>query len=115
MGICCSCRRDEDVATTKESELVKQDTAQKSINVRMSSPGIKVEDNLCATGSGLALIGTALEQDAAYWEFRISLPIKKHVDTILFGVSSKKDIKFYEDLEANEQSEVEGQYAADFF
>ena len=115
MGCCCSCSRDEDGATTKESELVEQDTAQKSIYVRMSSPGIKVEDSLCATGSGLALVGTALEQDAAYWEFHISLPTGKHVDTILFGVSSKRDRKFYEDLKSNEQSEEEGQCVADVF
>ena len=73
----------------------------------MSSPGIKVEDNLCATGSGLALIGTALEQDSAYWEFHMFRPAKKHVDTILFGVSSKRDRKFYEDLRSNEKSEEE--------
>ena len=92
--------------------MVQQDTARKSIDVRMSSPDIKVENNLCATGSGLALIGTALEQDAAYWEFHVSLPAKKHVDTILFGVSSKRNRKFYEDLKSNENSEEEGQYKA---
>lgn len=115
MGCCCSCNKDEDGATLKESEMVQQDTAQKSINVRMSSPDIKVENNLCATGSGLALIGTALEQDAAYWEFHISLPAKKHIDTILFGVSPKRDRQFYEDLKSNKQSEEEGEYRAALF
>jgi len=99
---------DEGGRTAKESEMVEQDIAQKSINVRMSSPGIKVENNLCATGSGLALIGTALEQDAAYWEYHISLPTRKHVDTILFGVSTKRDRKFYEELSCNEQLDEEG-------
>jgi len=98
----------DDGALTKESELVKQDTAQKSINIPMSSPGIKVEGDLCATGSGLALIGTALEQDAAYWEFHISLPVGKQVDTILFGVSTKKARKFYEEVKYDEQSGEEG-------
>mmetsp|Transcript_25640 Transcript_25640/g.28726 ORF Transcript_25640/g.28726 Transcript_25640/m.28726 type:complete len:215 (-) Transcript_25640:140-784(-) len=111
-GCCCSCMGDDDdgAVTTKESELVKQDTAQKSINIRMSSPGIKVEGegDLCATGSGLALIGTALEQDAAYWEFHISLPVGKQVDTILFGVSTKKGRKFYEEVKYDEQSGEEG-------
>lgn len=99
---------DEGGRTAKESEMVEQDIAQKSINVRMSSPGIKVEDNLCAAGSGLALIGTALEQDAAYWEYHISLPTGKHVDTILFGVSTKRDRKFYEEQSGNEQNDEEG-------
>eukprot|EP00531_Pseudo-nitzschia_arenysensis_P019600 CAMPEP_0116129834 /NCGR_PEP_ID=MMETSP0329-20121206/8133_1 /TAXON_ID=697910 /ORGANISM="Pseudo-nitzschia arenysensis, Strain B593" /LENGTH=139 /DNA_ID=CAMNT_0003624123 /DNA_START=95 /DNA_END=514 /DNA_ORIENTATION=+ len=88
--------------------MVEQDLAQKSINVRMSNPGIKIEDNLCAAGSGLALIGTALEQDAAYWEFHISLPAGKHVDTILFGVSAKRDRKFYEEQSRNEENDEEG-------
>lgn len=108
MGCCCSFGGDGDGRSTKESELVEQASAQKSINVRMSSPGIKVEGNLCATGSGLALIGTALEQDSAYWEFHISLPVRKHVDTILFGVSTKKGRKFYEEVKSNEQNEEEG-------
>ena len=115
MGCCCSCIRDNDGEMTKENELVGQNTAQKSINIRMSSQGIKLEGNLCATGSGLALVGTAVEQDAAYWEFHISLPVGKHVDTILFGVSAKKDRKFYEEAKQNEQSEDEGQYAPNIF
>eukprot|EP00536_Pseudo-nitzschia_multiseries_P005986 jgi/Psemu1/192065/e_gw1.122.61.1 len=98
MGCCCSCVDKGDGATTKESELVEQDTSRQCINVRMSNPSIRVIDKLCATGSGLALIGTALEQDSAYWEFHITLPAKKHVDTILFGVSSKKDRDFYKEL-----------------
>ena len=110
MGCCCSCSVNEDGGTTKENEMVEQDLAQKSINVRMSNPGIKIEDNLCAAGSGLALIGTALEQDAAYWEFHISLPAGKHVDTILFGVSAKRDRKFYEEQSRNEENDEEGQY-----
>lgn len=105
MGCCCSCIGDNAVAVT-ESELVEQDTTQQSIDQIMSNPQIKVEGNLCATGSGLALVGTALEQDAAYWEFHVSLPAGKHVDTILFGVSKKKDRKFYDD--ANGKNFEEG-------
>lgn len=105
MGCCC-CRIGDDVISTKESELVKQDRTQQSINIRMSNPRIKVEDTLRVTGSGLALIGTALEQDSAYWEFHISLPPRTRVDTILFGVSTKKDRKFYEG--ASENNEEEG-------
>lgn len=109
MGCCWGCIGGEDGVATKESELVGQETAQQSINVRMSNPAIKVDGNLCATGSGLALIGTALEQDSAYWEFHVTLPARKHVDTILFGVSSKKDRKFYKELKDKGQSDEEGQ------
>jgi hypothetical protein len=53
----------------------------------------------------LALIGTALEQDAAYWEWHIKLPARTHVETILFGVAQKKDRKFYHELEDKIQPE----------
>lgn len=105
MGCCCSCIKGEG-PSVNENELVEQDSTHQSINTRMSSPQIKVEGKLCATGSGLALVGTALEQDAAYWEFHISLPARKHIDTILFGVSTKKDRTFYEG--ANEKNFEEG-------
>jgi len=108
MGCCCSCNKDKDETLAKESELVERVATQQSFNVRMSSPGIKVEDNLCVTGSGLALIGTALEQDAAYWEYHISLPAGKHVDTILFGLSTKKNRKFYDEMKNSKESEEEG-------
>jgi len=108
MGCCCSCVGTNNGSVAKENELVENDTSRQSIDVRMSSPSIQVTDGLCATGSGLALIGTALEQDAAYWEFHITLPAKKHVDTILFGVSSKKDRNFYNELTDKGQHEEEG-------
>ena len=111
---CCSCGKTEDGESSKESELVQREKSeeQKFINVRMSSPGIRVENKLCATGTGLALIGTALEQDAAYWEFHISLPAKKHVDTLLFGVSKKRDQKFYQELKSKEGSDEEGEHCS---
>lgn len=105
MGCCFSSAGEDGGSSTKESELVKQEKAQQSINIRMSSPAIKVEDILCVTGSGLALVGTALEQDAAYWEFHISLPPTKNVDTVLFGVSGQKNRKFYEEVKHDEQEE----------
>ena len=56
-------------------------------------------------GTGLGLVGVALEQDAAYWEWHIALPARAHVDTILFGVTGKKDRKFYQELEGKSQEE----------
>jgi len=95
----------EDGVATKESELVSQETAkQKCINVRMTSPTITVEAGVSVKGFGLGLIGTPIEQDSAYWEWQIELPVKKDLDTIMFGVSGKKDRKFYTELEDKEHN-----------
>lgn len=99
MGCCCSCTDNANGTTRKENELVEHEDTKQCISVHMSNPAIKVHGNLCATGSGLALTGTALEQDSAYWEFHVTLPTRKHADTVLFGVSSMKDRKFYKELE----------------
>ena len=106
MGCCWSCIGGEDGgATAKESELVAQETAkQQCINVRMSSPTITVEESLSVKGTGLGLIGTPIEQDAAYWEYHIEIHGKKHLDTIMFGVSGKKDRTFYTEIEEKEQN-----------
>jgi len=103
MGCCCSCSGGGDGEATKENELVPQ--VSSDISCRMSSPTIKV-DGPSVTGKGLALVGTAIEQDAAYWEWHISA--KKHVDNIMFGVTGKKDRKFYSELEGNAKNEEEG-------
>ncbi|VEU44160.1 unnamed protein product [Pseudo-nitzschia multistriata] len=108
MGCCCSCDGKDGDKAIKESELVERETPQQTINVAMSNPSIQVTNHLCVTGSGLALIGTALEQDAAYWEYHVTLPARKHVDTILFGVSSKKDRKFYKEIDGKGGGEKEG-------
>lgn len=114
MGCCCSFfGNSEDEATTKETEMAAQKAASKSLAIssKMSAPTITVEggDNHTICGKGLAIVAVALEQDAAYWEWRISLPARKHIDTILFGVASKKDRKYYEELKAKELVE-EGEW-----
>lgn len=80
--------------------------AQKALTIsaKMSAPTVRI-DKSTISGVGLALVGTALEQDAAYWEWHIKLPPREHVDTILFGVTQKKDRKFYRELEGKIQSE----------
>jgi hypothetical protein len=95
-----------------------QQQAAKSLCVsrKMSSPTIQVTDTAgCVMkGRGLALIATPLEQDAAYWEWHITLPARQHVDTILFGVTGRKDRTFYQELEGKQKdddtdAEEEGQ------
>jgi hypothetical protein len=93
--------------------MATQRAASKSltISVKMSAPTIKVEqgeDDQTVSGRGLAVVAVPLEQDAAYWEWRISLPARKHVDTVMFGVTSMKDRKFYAELKGKEHVE-EGQ------
>jgi hypothetical protein len=114
MGGCCSCccgGGDEEGTTTRETELAAQQVAAaaaKSLSVsrKMSASTIKLADtdHCVVTGHGLAVIGAALEQDAAYWEWHIHLPARKHVDTCLFGVTSKKDRSFYQELEGKSPS-----------
>ena len=71
----------------------------------MSAPTITRESSGSIKGKGLALAGVPIEQDAAYWEWHMEIPSKATVDSILFGVSGKKDEKFYEDLKDKVQPE----------
>jgi hypothetical protein len=112
MGGCCSCCTDasEEAAAARETEMAAQQSAKSLvISSEMSAPTLKIEEgNVVLTGHGLALVATALEQDAAYWEWHISLPARKHVDTILFGVTSKKDQQFYRDQQQGKNVVEEG-------
>lgn len=104
MGVCCSCCGGEDAESAKEMELQAQRSKSLAISAKMSSPSIEISSS-SVSGTGLALIGVPLEQDAAYWEWHVQLPPKTHVDTILFGVTHKKDRKFYKDQEDKVQPE----------
>lgn len=93
----------------KENELVSQQKNKKflRIDAKMTNPSISiVDDGLAATGSGLALIGAPIEQDAAYLEWKIELQGGKtqHIDSIMFGVSTKKNRKYYAELSENKDS-----------
>jgi len=88
-----------------------------AISGSMSSPGVKIEGST-VSGEGLALAGVTIEQDAAYWEWHITKPTTglsnakdddedeedddydEEVDAVKFGVSTKKDKKFYRALRA---------------
>jgi hypothetical protein len=109
MGSCCSCctDADEEAAATRETEMAAHQSAKSLvISPKMSAPTVKImEGNVALTGHGLALVATALEQDAAYWEWHVSLPARKHVDTILFGVTSQKDQQFYREQQGKKEPE----------
>jgi hypothetical protein len=102
---CCLCRSIEDGETDQEMEMQAKKRAKSlAISAKMSAPTIAI-DAPYISGNGLALIGVAIEQDAAYWEWHIKLPPRTHVETILFGVAQKKDRKFYQELEDKIQPE----------
>ena len=87
----------------------KKTSKAMSIARNMSSPNIKISTDGDISGHGLALSGIALEQDHAYWEYHIKLPHKVHVDSIMFGVTTKKTSKFYRELTDKVQPE-EGKF-----
>jgi hypothetical protein len=111
-GCCCYCfsgdddeNGDGDSRPTREMELQAKKAAKSlAISASMSAPSIRVESG-SISGTGLALAGVPIEQDAAYWEWHVDLPAKTHVDTILFGVTGKKDRKFYKELSDKIQQE----------
>lgn len=51
------------------------------------------------SGFGLALVGVAIEQEASYWEAHVQMEASSHSQEIMFGVSTKKDQRFYKELE----------------
>lgn len=70
-----------------------------AISRKMTSPHVEIGNEGEISGEGLALAGVQIEQDAAYWEWHMRLPSKTHCDTIMFGVTSKKNKSFYEELD----------------
>jgi hypothetical protein len=55
------------------------------------------------SGFGLALAGVSIEQDAAYWEAQIDIPADGGAMEVMFGVATKKDRKFYNALDEQEE------------
>ncbi len=73
-----------------------------SIDASMSAPSITISGDLNneVRGYGLALADVPVEQDRAYWEWRVKVVGKKSSDSVdcMFGVSNKRNSKFYEIL-----------------
>jgi hypothetical protein len=109
-ALCCCCAGDEDGEDQKETEMKatisEADKKTLAISPKMSAPTINVKDRTYVSGHGLAIAAVPIEQDAAYWEWHIAvlttLGLDVHlVEDIMFGVASKKDRKFYQELEEN--------------
>ncbi|KAL7538422.1 hypothetical protein ACHAWF_006085 [Thalassiosira exigua] len=68
-----------------------------TIDTTMSAPSISVTNDLKneVSGHGLALLDVPVEQDSAYWEWQVKT--NEH-PTLMFGVSNKRNSKFYEIL-----------------
>jgi hypothetical protein len=96
MGCCCSCFTEDDGPSAKDIEMKAKSLA---ISPNMTSPHITMSESGIVSGEGLALAGVQIEQDAAYWEWHIQLPSKNHCDTMLFGVTGKKNREFYRQLD----------------
>lgn len=76
-----------------------------AISKKMTSPKVQISGSK-VSGSGLALVGIPVEQDAAYWEWHIDdsdgggeRDEGDESDAPKFGVATKKDSKFYKALE----------------
>lgn len=122
MGGCCSCLSSKENGAS-ETEMTghnknRSDGDNNSsgpalvVARHMTAPTVEIEkDGSTLKGSGLALVGVNVEQDAAYWEWQI----KKFDDTdqndddpstaLMFGLATKKNSKFYRAMEINEESE----------
>jgi hypothetical protein len=92
-------------STNDADQVVREDSVPQvhSIDSAMSAPSIKIAGDLMneVCGHGLALADVPVEQDRAYWEFRVNMvnPSSNGVcSTIMFGVSNKRNPKFYEIL-----------------
>lgn len=110
MGGCCSCLKrlfsgsDIEMSDNSRTEgLIPGDSIPQvhSIDMEMSAPSIEtsIDSSDEVKGHGLALVDVTVEQDRAYWEWRI----KMSEDTAstsypMFGVSNKRNAKFYEIL-----------------
>lgn len=112
MGGCCSCCCSDsgDAHAQSEMELQAQ-KARKALGISetMSAPTIVHKNPSQISGKGLALVGVPIEQDAAYWEWHMTAPAKMTIGSVLFGVTGKKDAKFYQDLKDKSPPD-EGKY-----
>lgn len=71
-----------------------------SVDAAMSAPSISIasgQENE-VNGSGLALADVSVEQDRAYWEWQLKGCDPSDCPTLMFGVSNKRNSKFFEIL-----------------
>lgn len=105
-GPCCSCLKGIlfsgiEISDNSHSEdLVESIPQVHSIDVSMSAPTIKtsIDSSSEVGGHGLALVDVAVEQDRAYWEFRVKMNACVSSWPPMFGVSNKRNAAFYKIL-----------------
>jgi len=101
MGQCCSCvgRAMGNSDTTASDEIMDGESVLTvhSIDVGMSAPSIRTSNGNEIAGHGLALADVPVEQERAYWEWRVKSNQTDCV-AVMFGVSNKRNSKFFEIL-----------------
>ena len=70
-----------------------------SISRAMSAPTIELDGPCVVSGSGLALAGVNIEQDAAYWEWHVIQVPEGKSSEVMFGVATRKNAAFYKSLD----------------
>ena len=112
----CLQKKGGEPSETELANVAAEKAKLMGIDANMSAPGIQIWENTMCKGSGLALVGVPVEQDAAYWEWHILLdegydnsqdddqeaggkyPVK-------VGVSTEKNKDFYQMLQAGDDGE----------
>mmetsp|Transcript_30840 Transcript_30840/g.66088 ORF Transcript_30840/g.66088 Transcript_30840/m.66088 type:complete len:217 (+) Transcript_30840:174-824(+) len=112
MGQCCACLRgilsssgiemSSSIHNNLQAEVLAVDVSaqQHSIDPEMSAPSIEITNDSSSqiSGHGLALVDTTVEQDQAYWEWKVHVRGETGSKVPMFGVSNKRNSKFYEIL-----------------
>ena len=110
MGGCCSCLKQflsssgiEMSENSRTEDLMPGVCMPQvhSVDVGMSAPTIEtsIDSSDEVKGHGLALLDVTVEQDRAYWEWRVRMNGEATSSwPPMFGVSNKRNAKFYEIL-----------------
>lgn len=88
---------DTDNSTREAGDSVPQ---VHSLDSSMSAPSIAIAGDFMneVCGTGLALADVPVEQDRAYWEWQVKIVNPGSKQELMFGVSNKRNSKFYEIL-----------------
>jgi len=109
------------MTTSKDADAPKGADRVLTIARNMSSPSVKIDD-MVLLGTGLALVGVSVEQDAAYWEWHVELcrmdgsdhSIDKSGDdessALSFGVATKKNSAYFRSLDKSEENMNDPKY-----
>jgi hypothetical protein len=126
MGCCLSCiesmsksNSGESSSNGRETELAasaasssQHSQANMTVSRAMSSTTIEVQpdDKSKSSGYGMALVGVAIEQDAAYWEAHVEVVAEQSTTTqseIMLGVATKKDRQFFNELQEQKGKDIQ--------